>query len=137
MIDITLLIGRILLVALLFAFLFAVMRTGIGLVRGQVRRGEHWIISVQEGPRELRGIKVVVHGPVVIGRAAGADIVINGNYVSGRHARITAVGDDLTVEDMGSTNGTLVNGERIDSATFLAEGDLINIGDVTLRADRS
>jgi pSer/pThr/pTyr-binding forkhead associated (FHA) protein len=92
---------------------------------------------VQEGPRELRGVKVVVHGPVVIGRAAGADIVVNGTYVSGRHARITAVGDDLTVEDLGSTNGTLVNGQRIAEPTLLAEGDLITIGDVTLRADRA
>ena len=133
MIDIALLVGRLLLVALLFLFLFAVMRTGIGLVRAQGRKGNHWSIAVEQGPRELRGVRLNVSGPVVVGRSPGADIVIGAEYVSGRHARFCLLGTALTIEDLGSTNGTLVNAARIEMPVTLADGDLVSIGDVTLR----
>ncbi|MDR3136609.1 MAG: FHA domain-containing protein [Coriobacteriales bacterium] len=136
MVDITLLIGRILLVALLFLFLAAVMSTGIGLVKGQNRKGERWTIAVEHGPKGLRGVKLPVNGPVVVGRSPGADIVINADYVSGRHARFALLADALMVEDLGSTNGTLVDGGRITAPVQLQAGDLVSIGDVTLRVGR-
>ena len=137
MIDITLLVGRILLILLLFLFLFAVLRTGIGLVKGQTRKGERWTIAVERGPRELRGVKLPLNGPLVVGRSPGADIVINADYVSGRHARFALFSDTLVVEDMGSTNGTLVDGKRIAAPATLEPGSLVSIGDVTLRIGRS
>lgn len=137
MIDITLLVGRILLVLLLFLFLFAVMRTGIGLVKGQNRKGERWTLAIERGPRELRGVKMPITGPLVIGRSPGADIVINASYVSGRHSRFALFSDTLVVEDLGSTNGTLVNGERITAPTPLEPGSLVSIGDVTMRIGRA
>ncbi|MDR2587159.1 MAG: FHA domain-containing protein [Coriobacteriales bacterium] len=137
MIDITLLAGRILLIALLFLFLFVVMRTGVGLVRGQNRRSAAWTIAVQHGPRELRGVKLQVTGPIVVGRAPGADIVIAASYVSGRHARFSTLGEHLIVEDLGSTNGTTVNGVRVQSAEQLQDGDVVGIGDVTMRVSFS
>jgi hypothetical protein len=136
-IDITLLAGRILLIALLFLFLFAVMRTGVGLVRGQNRKDATWTIAVQHGPRELRGVKLRVSGPIVVGRAPGADIVIAASYVSGRHARFSLLGENLIVEDLGSTNGTTVNGVRVQGAEQLQDGDVVGIGDVTMRASFS
>lgn len=134
MIDITLLVGRLLLVALLFLFLFAVMRTGIGLVRGQNRKGNRWSIAVEQGPRELRGMRLNVSGPIVVGRSPGSDIVIATEYVSGRHARFRLLGDSLAIEDLGSTNGTFVNGVRIEMPMTLNDDDLISFGDVILRA---
>jgi hypothetical protein len=125
--------GRVLLVALLFLFLFAVMRTGVGLVRGQNRGSAVWTVAVQHGPRELRGVKLRVNGPVIVGRAPGADIVIAASYVSGRHARFSLLGENLIVEDLGSTNGTTVNGVRVQGAEQLQDGDVVGIGDVTLR----
>jgi len=136
MIDITLLAGRILLVALLFLFLFAVMRTGVGLVRGQNKKGRNWTVAVEHGPRELRGVKLTVTGPVVVGRAPGADIVIAAAYVSGRHARFSNLADGLVVEDLGSTNGTTVNRKPVVGTVSLKEGDVVGIGDVTLRVGR-
>ena len=47
MIDVVLLIGRLLFVALLFLFLFAIMRTGIGLVRGQRKKERTWMLAVE------------------------------------------------------------------------------------------
>lgn len=58
MIDIVLLVGRLLFVALLYLFLFAIMKTGIGLVKGQRKREKAWEVSVERGPKELRGVKM-------------------------------------------------------------------------------
>ena len=133
MIDITLLIGRLLFVALLYLFLFAIMKTGIGLVRGQRAKDKTWSLAVEKGPKELRGVQIAVHGPVIVGRNPGADIVVGAGYVSGRHARFTLMGKNLFVEDLGSTNGTTVNGDRISDPTALRDKDVVTIGDVAIR----
>lgn len=133
MIDMTLLVARILLIALMFVFLFAIMKTGIGAVRGQRRQSKNWTVTVERGPKELRGVKITVRGPVIIGRSPGSDIVIGAEYVSGRHARFTIMGQNLFIEDLGSTNGTAVNGQRITEPTVLQSGDVVNVGDVAIR----
>ncbi len=133
MIDVTLLIARLLFVALLYIFLLALMKTGIGLVRGQRKKEKGWSIAVEQGPKELRGVQIAVHGPVIVGRNPGADIVIGASYVSGRHARFTLMGQNLFVEDLGSTNGTTVNKQRIDGPCGLHDKDVVTVGDVAMR----
>ena len=137
MIDVVLLIGRLLFVALLYLFLFAIMRTGIGLVRGQRKKEKAWNLSVEKGPKELRGVSIVVRGPVIVGRSPNADIVIAAGYVSARHARFTLMGSNLFVEDLGSTNGTAVNGRLIEGPTALGNNDVVNVGDVAIRVRNS
>jgi len=137
-IDVVLLAGRLLLLALLYLFLFAAIRSGIGLVAGQRVKGlGSWTVSVAQGPRELMGVRVPVNGPVVIGRSPGADIVIGDDFVSGKHARLSPSGDGAILEDLGSTNGTLLNGQRVVGAQTLRSGDSIDIGTVKLKVDRS
>lgn len=133
MIDVVLLIARLLFVALLYLFLFAIMRTGIGMVKGTNRKERTWNLSVERGPKELRGVSIAVHGPVIVGRSPGADIVIGAGYVSGRHARFQLMGQNLFVEDLGSTNGTAVNGQIITAPTALRNKDVVNVGDVAIR----
>ena len=133
MIDIILLVGRLLLVALLYLFLFAIMKTGIGLVKGQRKKEKTWTVSVEHGPKELRGVSIAVRGPVIVGRNPGADIVIGAGYVSGRHARFSLMGQNLFIEDLGSTNGTAVNGKLIAGPVALKNNDVVNIGDVAIR----
>ena len=133
MIDVILLIGRLLFVALLYLFLFAIMKTGIGLVKGQRKKEKSWGLAVERGPKELRGVKVTVRGPIIVGRAPGADIVIGASYVSARHARFSLMGNNLFVEDMGSRNGTAVNGRRIVEPVALQNGAVISVGDVAIR----
>lgn len=133
MVDIAILIGRLLLVALLYVFLFALMRTGIGLVKGQRAKAKNWTIAVESGPKELRGMSIAVNGPVIVGRAPGSDIVIGAGYVSGRHARFSLMGQNLFVEDLGSTNGTYVNGRRIAEPAALRDRDVVSVGDVDIR----
>jgi hypothetical protein len=133
MIDTTLLVARILLVALLYLFLFAILKTGVGMVSGQRKREKSWTVYVERGPKELRGVKIRDQGPVTIGRSPGNDIVIGAEYVSGRHARFSIMGQNLFIEDLNSTNGTAVNGHRIGDPVALKSGDIINIGDIDIR----
>ena len=137
MIDVVLLIGRLLFVALLYLFLFAIMRTGIGLVRGQRRKERTWNLSVEKGPKELRGVTIAVRGPVIVGRSPNAAIVIAAGYVSARHARFSLMGQNLFVEDLGSTNGTAVNGQPISEPVALNNNDIVNVGDVSIRVRHS
>ena len=137
MIDIILLAGRLLFVALLYLFLFAVMRTGIGLVKGQRKKADVWRLAVIDGPRELKGVKIAVTGPVVVGRAPGADILIGTSFVSGRHARFVPRGSSLVVEDLGSTNGTRLNGEYIEGPVVVESGDVVSIANVEIKVSRS
>lgn len=62
-----------------------------------------------------------------LGRGHGNDIQINDKTISGRHALITTIGGETFVEDLGSTNGTLVDGKHI-SKILLMHGDIIQTG---------
>ena len=101
------------------------MKTGIGLVKGQRKKEKAWSVAVEKGPKELRGAAIDVHGPIVVGRSPGADIVIGAEYVSSRHARFVLMGQNLFIEDMGSLNGTAVNGMHISEPTALKNGDRV------------
>lgn len=64
-----------------------------------------------------------------VGRSPQNEIVINDPEISRRHAQIVQRGDHFTVEDLGSTNGTFVNGQRCHGPTPLRHGDRIEFGD--------
>ena len=136
MIDLILFAGRIILVVLLYVFLFAAMRAGVGLVRGQRRDTAIWCVDVEKGSRAMRGLHVDVLGPVVVGRSPSSDIVIDEPYVSATHARFTIQGPALVLEDLGSTNGTMVNGHGIDQPVTLRDGDEVQVGDTVMRVSR-
>ena len=70
---------------------------------------------------------VMKQGDMVIGRRPGSDILLDNLAVSGNHATIFTVGNDSFVQDLNSTNGTLVNNKRI-SKHHLTNGDEIVIG---------
>lgn len=69
---------------------------------------------------------------VVIGRSSELDMVLVEDMVSRKHAKITVQGGKITIEDLGSTNGTFVNGEKVKQAR-LKEGDRILIGTSILK----
>lgn len=139
MVDVVLLAGKLVLLALLYLFLFSAIRTGIGIVRGAGPSAGRStpLLKVVQGPRELKGLKVPVAGPVIIGRSPGSDIVIADDFISSRHARVIPAGDEIVLEDLGSTNGTIVNGHRITEPVSLRTGDEIDLGTVRLKVDRS
>lgn len=134
MIDILLLVARLLFVALLYLFLFAIVRTGVNQVSGASKRSKKWHLTVEKGPKELRGVNIEVNGPVIVGRSPGADIVIGANYVSGRHARFQLMGQNLFVEDLDSRNGTTINGAPVLEPVAVKNKDAVAVGDVVIRA---
>jgi hypothetical protein len=67
------------------------------------------------------------------GRTSGADIRVDDPFASSAHARIYDRGGFMYVEDMGSTNGTYLNGRQLKSAERLSMGDTIRIGDSEYR----
>ncbi len=83
-------------------------------------------LVVEKGPRA--GMTYVLHpGSTSVGRHPDSDIFLDDVTVSRHHCRFTWDGDQLIVEDSGSTNGTYVNGSRIDR-TRLEPGDEVLIG---------
>ena len=74
--------------------------------------------------------------PLTIGRGGQNDVSIEGDeFVSARHVRVEARRDGVWVHDLGSTNGTHVNGVRIDRPRKLVPGDVLRIGETELRFD--
>ena len=68
-------------------------------------------------------------GPWIVGRSASARLVLDHDTVSRRHAQLRRTGDGWEILDLGSTNGTWVNGWRVERAT-LRPGDDVRLGDV-------
>jgi pSer/pThr/pTyr-binding forkhead associated (FHA) protein len=74
----------------------------------------------------------LAEAPILIGRGADAAIRLDDDYVSTRHARIAASGDQWFVEDLGSTNGTYIGSARITQPTTLTLGTQVRIGKTLL-----
>lgn len=70
-----------------------------------------------------------------VGRAPRADFIVEAALVSRLHCRLEVADDSIDVIDLSSTNGTFVNGQRVDRAT-LKSGDLLQVGRVGLRVER-
>ena len=65
---------------------------------------------------------------IIIGRSSDLDMVLVEDMVSRRHAKISSTDAEVFIQDMGSTNGTFVNGEKIAGRALLHEGDRILVG---------
>jgi hypothetical protein len=70
----------------------------------------------------------LVEGETVLGRESQAAVWLGDEAISRRHARITVAGMRATLEDLGSKNGTFLNGERLGSPRALHEGDEVRLG---------
>jgi serine phosphatase RsbU (regulator of sigma subunit) len=66
--------------------------------------------------------------PLTVGRSAPAEVILEGSTVSRRHCRLERQGDSIVLNDLGSTNGTFVNSERVTAPVVLQDGALITIG---------
>ncbi len=90
-------------------------------------------VVVTDGP--LAGRRFEVDTRLLVGRV-DADLTIDDELVSRRHAEIRAVEGALEIEDRGSLNGTWVNGERIAGPRVLSPGDVIKLGKTSLEVER-
>ena len=78
----------------------------------------------------------LANAPILIGRGNDAAIRLDDDYVSTRHARIAASGDQWFVEDLGSTNGTYIGSVRITQPTTIALGTQVRIGKTILELQK-
>ena len=95
------------------------------------RRGSPTHVLVTEGANTGERADLD-SAPILIGRGNDAAIRLDDDYVSTRHARIAASGDQWFVEDLGSTNGTYIGSVRITQPTTLTLGTQVRIGKTIL-----
>jgi pSer/pThr/pTyr-binding forkhead associated (FHA) protein len=99
------------------------------------RRGSPTKVAVTQGSNS--GITVPLdRAPILIGRGNDAAIRLDDDYVSTRHARIAASGDQWFVEDLGSTNGTYIGSVRITQPTTITLGTQVRIGKTILELQK-
>ncbi|MDQ1533648.1 MAG: hypothetical protein QOF28_1409 [Actinomycetota bacterium] len=104
--------------------------------RAAVKARRSWRLLVVEPPA-ASGRTFDVNGEITIGRAAGCGVSLpDDTFVSNVHARVYERDGDIFVEDLGSTNGSLVNGAALTTATKLRKGDRIQVGQTVLEATR-
>ena len=154
--DETLLILKIVFLVLLYGFILLVVRSAtkdlggapqesiiLGTAEAARLRAE---LGVKQDVRAARflvldgaglrgGSKVDISTATVVGRDANSGIPLGDDeFASAQHARIEPRSDGVWVEDLGSTNGTFVNGERV-TAERLQAGDVVRVGQTELRLE--
>ena len=95
------------------------------------RRGSPTHVLVTDGANAGERAELDA-APILIGRGSDAAIRLDDDYVSTRHARIAASGDQWFIEDLGSTNGTYVGSARITQPTTITLGVQVRIGKTVL-----
>jgi len=86
------------------------------------------------GPAPLRGTSFSLSGArMIIGRGAGSDVRIEDSFISEYHAVVVQRGGHAMLEDLGSTNGTTINGQVVSTSVALHHGDVIRFGRVEIR----
>lgn len=88
-----------------------------------------WFVEAQTGP--IAGLEFYVSDkPIVVGRAIDCELTLLRSHVSRNHARLQVMENRLFVEDLGSSNGTYVNGAKISEMQQLYDGDEIRLKDI-------
>ena len=83
-------------------------------------------------PEEQRGRAYELLDELTVGRAAGCHIALDDRFVSQLHARMFRRDEQSFIEDLGSTNGTFLNDEKVTSPALLTKGDLVRIGNFVM-----
>ena len=144
-----LLILKILFLLLLYLFIWRIVRTASRDLR---LPQESLVLGPQQAAGLLGAAAAITTGrllsaggemylvdsrAVTVGRGSQNEIPLDGDdFASARHARIEPRRDGVWVEDVGSTNGTFVNGARVTKPRRLSPGDVIRVGSTDLRFER-
>jgi pSer/pThr/pTyr-binding forkhead associated (FHA) protein len=149
--DETLLILKIAFLVLLYGFIVLVVRTAtkdiggapqesimLGAAEAAALRAElgvhpgHFLVVAS--PELVPGSTIEVTAATTVGRDVGSAIRLERDeFASARHARIEPRADGIWIDDLGSTNGTFVNGARVKGQRALRSGDVIRIGETELQ----
>jgi hypothetical protein len=131
---------RLLFLGLLYLFLFQVVRALVRDLRSATTSavaelGRLHVLASPSGDPPV-GASFSLDAITSLGRDVNNSIVIEDPFASQEHAILTFRGRDWYVEDLGSTNGTYVNGNRVDGVAPVGFGDELQVGQVRLRLER-
>jgi hypothetical protein len=147
-VETVLLVLKVAFLVLLYLFIWRIVRTasrdlrlpqdtmmlapGAVAATPSIRLGR---LVVQQSPSLDDGLVFEVDSAAIsIGRGGQNDVVLDGDdFASARHARVEPRRDGVWVHDLGSTNGTYVNGAQIDRPRRLTQGDILRVGETDLR----
>jgi pSer/pThr/pTyr-binding forkhead associated (FHA) protein len=141
---------KYLFLALLFLFLARVVRVVVLELRSPALAGAGGVPAASGGKASKPGVRLRIVQPaarkgetyplndeLTVGRGGGCGVVLpDDQFVSTVHARLFRRGDDLFVEDLGSRNGTFVNGQQVQSPTRLKRGDRVQFGETVGEVQR-
>ena len=130
---------RLCLLGLCYLFFFRVLRA----VWIETREGKKDISKVRKSIDHKTQLIVTnsntgntrnyeISGEITIGRAEGCTITIDDDFVSQSHARVFERVDEIMVEDLGSTNGTYLNKQKVTAPTVMKMGDWLQLGDTIM-----
>jgi hypothetical protein len=150
----TLLILKIAFLVLLYGFILLVVRSAtrgmeqapqesivLGAAEAATLREEHGLpptrLLVIASPELSEGQTIAVSAPMIVGRDEQSGIRLDRDeFASGRHARIEPRPGGAWIDDLGSTNGTFVNGTKLKRAQLARAGDVIKIGATELQVQQ-
>jgi pSer/pThr/pTyr-binding forkhead associated (FHA) protein len=101
-----------------------------------LRKGEegnevHWVVSAETGP--LSGLSYAIQEPILLGRALECDLAVVSPHISRQHAKLEVIDGHLHIEDLGSSNGTMINGKRASGQHQLRHDDELRFHDIIFR----
>lgn len=129
MTDLILTLLRLIFLGLLFLFVWQVARSmgaHVGPVAANPRRRVSEVVVVRSETQS--GHTYTVKDALVFGRSEDADVILDDPYASEFHLRFTSEADGIMLHDLGSTNGTYLNGRRVTSPVALSKGDAVQVG---------
>jgi len=132
---------RILFLALLYLFLGSVVRALLRDLRSAIREPAaalgRLVVVESPGGEPPVGAAIALDAVTTLGRDVNNRVVLDDEFASGAHAVLTFRGRAWYLEDLGSTNGTFVNGDPLVGVAPVAFGDEVQIGRVRLRLERA
>jgi hypothetical protein len=109
-------------------------RTAVSTQASHDRSGRLCLVITE--PPERRGERFELERAGIVGRGRACEIpLVSDSFVSKRHARIALRADGFWIEDLGSTNGTWVNGERLHQPAALVPGTRVQVGQTVLEVE--
>jgi hypothetical protein len=154
-VETTLLVLKIAFLVLLYLFIWRIVRSASrdlrlpqesmilspqqasALLAQPLAREHGRLLVVESGALEEGDAYPIDSTALTVGRSDDNDLALEGDeFASSRHARFEPRRDGVWVEDMGSTNGTFVNGIRLAGGRRLAPGDVVRIGETDFRFER-
>jgi hypothetical protein len=131
---------RILFLALLYLFLFGVVRTLVRDLRQAAREPStelgRLVVVTSPAGEPAQGASIGLDAITTLGRDVNNAIVVDDQFASAQHAVLTFRGRTWYVEDLGSTNGTFVNGVPVEGVSPVGYGDELQLGQVRMRLER-